>query len=170
MTINFCYVFVVKHLISFRLFLFGYLVSYYPNTDFLQAPSGSSWWAIPSSLAHLRAPLYVDHLLLNISSCPSFLIVITPFPLVNNPEFPQTHLWSSWQSIPACPCDHQIMSIIMVYHFFSFRLFLIGHPVSYCPKYWFSPSAFRKQLTGHSIQSSTSGSTTVCGSSSIWCS
>ena len=40
----------------------------------------------------------------------------------------------------------------MKYHFFSFRLFLTGHQVSNCPRYRFSPSAFRKQLTGHSGQ------------------
>ena len=42
--------------------------------------------------------------------------------------------------------------IIMAYHFFSFRLFLTGHQVSNCPRYRFSPSAFRKQLTGYSGQ------------------
>ena len=42
--------------------------------------------------------------------------------------------------------------IIMAYHFFSFRLFLTGHQVSNCPRCRFSPSAFRKQLTGHSGQ------------------
>ena len=42
--------------------------------------------------------------------------------------------------------------IIMAYYFFSFRLFLTSHQVSNCPRYRFSPSAFRKQLTGHSGQ------------------
>ena len=46
----------------------------------------------------------------------------------------------------------KLCHIIMVYHFCSFRLFLTGHLMSNCPKYRFSPFAFRKQLTGHSGQ------------------
>ena len=57
--------------------------------------------------------------------------------------------------------------IIMAYKCSSFRLFLTAHQVSNCPRCRFSPSAFRKQLMGHSIQSSMSGSTTVCGLFSI---
>ena len=42
--------------------------------------------------------------------------------------------------------------IIMVKHLISFRVFLTGYLVSNYPKYRFSQSAFRKQLTGHSGQ------------------
>ena len=71
---------------------------------FLQMPSGSSWQAVP---AYPHADMRVEHHLLRISSPPGLQMLVTTFPLVNNPEFPLAPSGSSWQSVPGSQIDHK---------------------------------------------------------------